>query len=115
MFAQTEGQEEKSSLAYENAFIKPEEPAKEEPVADGINVTQKNVVARETKPVKKFKATANVNFRFTPELSRTDNVIGIMKPGEIVTQLSDKLQGGFMYVEYNNKKGYIKREYLQEV
>lgn len=112
MYAETPEQEEKSSLAYENSYIAPDKI--DPPIEDGVNVT--NMVEKEEKPVlKKFRAKTNVNFRITPDIKRTDNIIGTLKMMEIVNQIDDTVTDGFVHVEYERKKGYIKREFLEEV
>ena len=113
MFVETPEQEEKSSLAYENSYIAPEETTTDEEESDGISVT----VPEEPKtPVlKQYRAKTNVNFRLTPDIKRTDNIIGVLKMCEIVSQIDDTVENGFIHVEYERKKGYIQLTYLEEV
>lgn len=113
MYAETPGAEEKSSLAYENSYIGPDK--EEPPVEDGVNVTSQVKIARESDPVKKFRAKTNVNFRITPDIKRTDNIIGTLKMNEVVNQIDDTFEAGFIHVEYERKKGYIQKAYLEEV
>lgn len=112
MFVETPEQEERSSLAYENSYIAPEETTDEEE-SDGISVT----VPEEPKaPVlKRYRAKTNVNFRLTPDIKRTDNIIGVLKMSEIVSQIDTAVENGFIHVEYERKKGYIQVAYLEEV
>ena len=114
MFVETPEQEEKSSLAYENSYIAPEETTdEEEEESDGISVT----VPEEPKtPVfKRYRAKTNVNFRLTPDIKRTDNIIGVLKMSEVVSQIDTVVENGFIHVEYEKKKGYIQVAYLEEV
>ena len=112
MFVQTPEQEEKSELAYENSYIKEEPKASD---TDGIKVTPKKEPVRNSGAVKYFQSTADVNFRLTPDIKRIDNIIGVLKKGLKVSQVDDTVTDGFLHVEYEHKRGYIKQNYLKEV
>lgn len=113
--AETPEPEERSSLAYENSYIAPveKEEEKEEPERDGIPVKFKE--EPKAPALKKYRAKTNVNFRLTPDIKRTDNIIGVLRMSEVVSQIEDKVENGFIRVEYEHKKGYIQKAYLEEV
>ena len=119
MFVETPEQEERFSSeseenkVYTNSYIAPEEKEEETEERDGVAVT----VPEEPKaPVlKKYRSKTNVNFRLTPDIKRTDNIIGVLKMSEIVSQIDDTFENGFVHVEYERKKGYIQKAYLEEV
>lgn len=116
MYAETPVAEEKSSLAYENSYIEPPEPPKaKEPERDGVDVASQIKEEPKSTVIKTFKAKTNVNFRLTPDTSRTDNIIGVLKMGEKVSQIGNAVKNGFIQVEYENKKGYIQLMFLEEV
>lgn len=113
MFAETPAQEEKSSLAYENSYIAPDKD--EEKIEDGLNVTEQVKPESKSPVLKKYRAKVNVNFRLSPDIKRTDNIIGTLKMMEVVTQIDDTFKDGFIHVEYEKKKGYIQLQFLEEV
>ena len=109
MFAPIVEPEEESPLTYpDNRVNDIEEP----------EVKAEKAVFEKPKPVEKepekwLQATTDVNFRLTPDIKRTDNIIGVLKKDLKVKLLEDK--GEWKYVEFERKRGYIKQEYLKEV
>ena len=113
MYAPTQDPEKELSSDYEdNSYILND--SKNQPDRDGINVTAKKKPVDSSVPLKYFVSTTDVNFRLTPEPNRTDNIIGVLKKDLKVKLLDDK-DPTFLHVEFENKKGYVMREYLKEV
>lgn len=119
MYARTRDEEEKSLSAsekpaeeylYKNAYVKKEETYDD--IRDGIDVTQPK--AEPAPKRKQYRAKVCVNFRLSPVVNRTDNIIGSLKEGEVVEYLGDATDG-FIKVAYERKIGYVKKEYLSEV
>lgn len=84
-----------------------------EPEEDSDRVSFVHVKEEPDKTATILQSTSDVNFRLTPDIKRTDNIIGVLKKGLNVTLLEDK--GEWKYVEFEHKKGYIRHEYLKEV
>lgn len=84
----------------------------EEPEDDGERVLVAPPKVKE-ETITLLQSITDVNFRLTPDIKRTDNIIGVLKKGLNVKLLEDK--GDWKYVEFEKKKGYIRHEYLKEV
>lgn len=109
MFAPIGEQAEESPLTYpDNRVNDIEEP--EIKAEKAVFEKPKQV---EKEPEKWLQSTTDVNFRLTPDIKRTDNIIGVLKKDLKVKLLEDK--GEWKYVEFERKRGYIKQEYLKEV
>lgn len=85
----------------------------EEPEVKAEKITFEKPKPVEKEPEKWLQSTTDVNFRLTPDIKRTDNIIGVLKKDLKVKLLEDK--GEWKYVEFERKRGYIKQEFLKEV
>ena len=114
VFGRKEATMRNNKQRYNHMFA--ETPDKdEEKIEDGLNVTEQVKPESKSPVLKKYRAKVNVNFRLSPDIKRTDNIIGTLKMMEVVTQIDDTFKDGFIHVEYEKKKGYIQLQFLEEV